>query len=67
MILNCPYCRGPVIKNFDSGHNIEVNFILRCPHCKKELIIQIKTEIRNLIFIDGEKIKQPDGPGIRLF
>lgn len=58
MIINCPYCSGPLIKGTTS-HNDEGSFEMdmRCPHCKKNVSIRIRTIIKTEIFINKVKIE----------
>lgn len=45
-IANCPYCRGVLFKDFNIDVATgEVSFIMRCPHCQKNIIVTINHEI----------------------
>lgn len=45
-IANCPNCRGVLFKEFNFESSIgEVSFIMRCPHCQKNIIVTINRDI----------------------
>ncbi|MDE2001167.1 MAG: hypothetical protein KGI60_01205 [Patescibacteria group bacterium] len=45
-IANCPHCRGVLFKNFTiDAATGEVSFIMRCPHCQKNIVVTINDEV----------------------
>lgn len=46
-IANCPSCRGVLFKEFNIEVAVgEVSFIMRCPHCQKNIIVTINHDIK---------------------
>ena len=54
---HCPLCRGVVFKDlkkvFIDKENGDVSFIMRCPHCQKEVFVMLDVH-------DGVIIKSPE-------
>lgn len=45
-LANCPNCRGVLFKEISiEAATGEVSFIMRCPHCQKNIIVTINHEI----------------------
>lgn len=45
-LANCPNCRGVLFKEIEIDSSMgEVSFIMRCPHCQKNIIVTINHEI----------------------
>jgi protein-disulfide isomerase len=67
MIINCPYCSGPVLKGLEELRDvaITVSFESRCPHCQKNVAVVLKSE--RIVIINEEFKSSNLGPGnIRL-
>ncbi|MBU6142273.1 hypothetical protein KGO95_04170 [Patescibacteria group bacterium] len=45
-IANCPHCRGVLFKDFTIDVAVgEVSFIMRCPHCQKNILVTINNDV----------------------
>lgn len=41
-LVHCPFCRGVILKDFKIDPDTkDISFVLRCPHCKNNIIIKI--------------------------
>jgi hypothetical protein len=70
MIINCPNCTKIVAKGFEELEKliIDFSFTTRCPHCKENIEIIVRT-VKQVIFSSHEQIKikkDPDKESIQI-
>lgn len=64
MILNCPKCNAPILKDLESlvgGQGRDFKLAMRCPHCQKDMTIEFHFElvvvIEQQMYFRGKKIE----------
>ena len=58
MIINCPNCSGPVMKDCEvigTSPGLEMHTKMKCPHCQKMVEVKIRAEI--VVYVNGKKVE----------
>ena len=67
MEINCPLCNGIIQKNlkiYDDNRAVDIEYEIRCQHCKAIINVKIKTD--TIIFLNHDHIKLSDGRTLKI-